>query len=271
MALSVTHSFTSAIADDPTAAAAGEVLPSHWNAAHTLTGQVDLTTQVTGTLPVGNGGTGITALGTGVATFLGAPSSANLAAALTDETGTGAAVFATSPTLVTPVLGTPTSGTLTNCTGLSLTAGVTGILPAANGGTANGFTAFSGPATSTKTFTLPNSSQTLLCSDLVDQTISGGANVTSATLTTGNITVDCGKCPLQYITNGGAFTITAPTSDGSCMLLVTNNGTAGAITFSGFSVGSNTGDALTTTNTSKFTISIWRINGTSGYRIAAHQ
>lgn len=49
--------------------------------------------------------------------------SAGLAAALSDETGSGAAVFATSPTLVTPILGTPTSGTLTNCTGLPL-AGV---------------------------------------------------------------------------------------------------------------------------------------------------
>lgn len=81
----------------------------------TLTG-VDLTTQVTGTLPVANGGTGITSLGTGVATWLGTPSSANLAAAVTDETGTGALVFANTPTLVTPVLGTPTSGNLSNCT-----------------------------------------------------------------------------------------------------------------------------------------------------------
>lgn len=55
-------------------------------------------------------------LGSGVATFLGTPSSANLAAAVTDETGTGALVFATSPTLVTPVLGTPSSGTLSSCT-----------------------------------------------------------------------------------------------------------------------------------------------------------
>lgn len=77
---------------------------------------VDLTTQITGTLPVANGGTGITSFGTGVATWLGTPSSANLAAAVTDETGSGALVFATSPTLVTPVLGTPTSGTLSNCT-----------------------------------------------------------------------------------------------------------------------------------------------------------
>jgi hypothetical protein len=54
--------------------------------------------------------------GTNVNTFLTTPSSANLAAALTDETGSGAAVFATSPTLVTPVLGTPSSGTLSSCT-----------------------------------------------------------------------------------------------------------------------------------------------------------
>jgi hypothetical protein len=67
-------------------------------------------------LPVASGGTGITSFGTGVATFLGTPSSANLAAAVTDETGTGALVFANTPTLVTPVLGTPTSGTLSGCT-----------------------------------------------------------------------------------------------------------------------------------------------------------
>tara|TARA_R110002020_G_scaffold21850_12_gene74096 strand:+ start:154 stop:927 length:774 start_codon:yes stop_codon:yes gene_type:complete len=85
--------------------------------------QVTLTSGVTGTLPVANGGTGITSLGSNVATFLGTPSSANLRSALTDETGTGGAVFATSPTLVTPALGTPASGTLTNCTGLP-TAGI---------------------------------------------------------------------------------------------------------------------------------------------------
>jgi hypothetical protein len=68
---------------------------------------------------------GVSGLGTNVATFLATPSSANLAAAVTGETGTGALVFATSPTLVTPALGTPSSGVATNLTGTAagLTAG----------------------------------------------------------------------------------------------------------------------------------------------------
>lgn len=80
-------------------------------------------TNATG-LPVS---TGISGLGTGVATFLATPSSANLAAAVTGETGSGAAVFATSPALTTPDLGTPSAATLTNATGLPISTGVSGL------------------------------------------------------------------------------------------------------------------------------------------------
>jgi hypothetical protein len=72
----------------------------------------------------GNGGTAVTLTGTQTLTNKTinltsntlVATSAQMAAAVTDETGSGALVFATSPTLVTPVLGTPASGTLSSCT-----------------------------------------------------------------------------------------------------------------------------------------------------------
>lgn len=71
--------------------------------------------------------TGVSGLGANVATFLATPSSANLAAAVTGETGSGALVFATSPTLVTPALGTPSALVLTNATGLPVSTGISGL------------------------------------------------------------------------------------------------------------------------------------------------
>ncbi len=92
--------------------AVGNVLLSGGVGVAPLWGKVDLTTAVTGALPVANGGTGATT-----------------------STGSGAVVLATSPTLVTPNLGTPSAATLTNATGLPIVAGTTGTLSVARGGT----------------------------------------------------------------------------------------------------------------------------------------
>jgi len=62
------------------------------------------TLSATTPLAAASGGTGLSSLGTGVATFLGTPTSANLAAAVTNETGSGSLVFGTSPTITTPVI-----------------------------------------------------------------------------------------------------------------------------------------------------------------------
>jgi len=82
-----------------------------------VTPTISLTSGVSGILPVANGGTGISSFGTGVATWLGTPSSANLAAALSDETGSGLAVFNANPLITTAretatIAATATSGTV---------------------------------------------------------------------------------------------------------------------------------------------------------------
>ena len=101
-------------------------------------------TNATG-LPVA---TGISGLGSGVAAWLATASSANLAAALTDETGTGAAVFANSPSLTTPSLGVASA---TSINKLSITAPATGATLAIPDGVT-----FTGPAASGTAMTLGN-------------------------------------------------------------------------------------------------------------------
>ena len=100
--------------------------------ASTVTTNADLTGAVTS---VGN------------AASLGSFTSAQLATALTDETGTGANVFATSPTLVTPALGTPASGVVTNLTGTA-SININGTVGASTPST-GAFTTLSASGTST--------------------------------------------------------------------------------------------------------------------------
>jgi hypothetical protein len=87
----------------------------------------------------------------------------------------------------------------------------------------------------------------------------------------GSYTPDALNGNYQYFTNNGAITFNSPGTDCAIDFLITNSGTAGAITFSGYTVNANTGEPLTTTNGHKFILSIRRINGTSTYVIKALQ
>lgn len=94
----------------------------------------------------------------------------------------------------------------------------------------------------------------------------------AGTLSSGTFTPDATLGNYQYLTNNGAFTWAAPAADSAIDTLVTNGASAGAITFSGFTIASgNTGDSLTTTNGNKFIVTVIRINGISTYVIKALQ
>ena len=120
---------------------------------------------------------------------------------------------------------------------------------------------------------LPSASGDIL-STAESKTLTKGFAVTPyniGTVSSGTTTPGPANGNYQYYTNNGGHTLAAPTSDCAIDLLVTNGASAGSITFSGFTVGASTGSALTTTNTSKFIISIRRINAVATYSIYALQ
>ena len=161
-------------------------------------------------LPVG---TGISGLGTGIATFLATPSSANLAATLTDETGTGSAVFANTPTLVTPVIGAAT-GTSLSTTGNQVITGTgkQGYAVGAGGGVLQ--------ATSKATAVTLNKS----CGQI---TMNGAALAASTTVsfTMTNSTIESGDIIIMnHISGGtlGAYTLNASCGVGTADINVRN-------------------------------------------------
>jgi hypothetical protein len=158
-------------------------------------------TNATG-LPVS---TGVSGLGTGVATFLATPSSANLAAALTDETGSGAVVLGTSPTIASPTI-TGTGAIAGTFTG-NLTGNVTGNVSGSAGTVTNGvYTTDTGTVTSTMiangtivdadinasaaiAYSKLNLNGTITSADIVNGTIVA-ADIADGTITAAKLTAD---------------------------------------------------------------------------------
>jgi hypothetical protein len=174
-------------------------------------------------LPVASGGTGVTSLGSGVVTWMQTPSSANLAAAVTDETGSGSLVFATSPTLVTPTLGVATATSLNKVT---VTAPATSAtLTLANGSSliTSGGNSLTMTTSGTTNVTLPAETFT---AGYKGTPLTGGAEKTSNyTLVAG----DVGKS-IQLGASGAVTINDSVFAAGDVVVIVNNTNTAKTIT-----------------------------------------
>ena len=177
-------------------------------------GQATSVTNTTVTPAVGS----ITGLGTGVATWLATPSSANLASAVTDETGSGSLVFATSPTLVTPILGTPTSGNFSTGTFTWPTFNQNTT------GTAAKATNLAGGAVGNVPYQSAADTTTFLATGTNGQVLTLASGVPSwATPTTGTVTSVSGTAPI--VSSGGntpAISIPVATSSANGYLSSTD-------------------------------------------------
>jgi hypothetical protein len=117
------------------------------------------------------------------------------------------------------------------------------------------------------TLTLPGATGTLL-SNASTATLGAGFAHTpdnDGTQSTGTYTPDEAGGNMKRIVNGGAFTLAPPTNDCCVIVQITNNGSAGAITTSGFSA--VFGDSFTTTNGDDFICTIIKINGFSSLTV----
>lgn len=147
--------------------------------------------------------TGVANLGAGVATFLTTPSSANLAAAVTNETGSGALVFGTSPTLVTPTLGVAVA---TSINKIAITAPATSAtLTIADSKTLTANNSITLAGTDATTMTFPGTNATIARADAA-QTFTGNQTFSNAIV--GSIQSLSGPGAVNITTGTTAFTST---------------------------------------------------------------